>query len=368
MKIDAAVIGAGLAGCTSARLLAETGKTVLVVERLSHVGGHCHDEKNEAGITVHTYGPHIFHTVHGRVWDFVNRFARFRPYQHRVESFAEGRLYPFPINLDTINKIFGVSLGVHEMDDFLREQVARGVFNDPPENFRDAVVSQVGERLYELFFKNYTRKQWERDPEELSADLAKRVPLRRSRDNRYFSDQYQGIPLCGYTGLVRSMIDHPNIRLLTNTDYFDIRDEISADMTVYTGELDKYFEYRHGKLEYRSLDLRFETIDCPRFQETAVVNYPNDYDWTRITEYKHLTGEESPKTTLSYEFPKRDGEPYYIVPSADNMEKRDLYMADVESLERKGGILFIGRLAEYSYYNMDQVIDRVISRFADVDQ
>lgn len=367
MNINATIVGAGLAGCTAARYLAEQDKTVLVVERLRHIGGHCHDYKNEAGITVHTYGPHIFHTVHKQVWDFVARFSSFRPYQHRVLSYAEGRLYPFPVNLDTINQIFGIGLGTHEMAGFLQGRVEASHFRDPPENFKDAVISQAGERLYKMFFENYTRKQWERDPEELSPELARRVPIRYGRDDRYFTDPYQGIPLRGYTALFEALLDHPNIMLLTNTDYFDIQKEISADLTVYTGELDRYFGYKYGKLEYRSLDFIFETIDLPEYQPAAVVNYPNDYDWTRITEYKHFTGEVLPKTTISYEYPKREGEPYYVVPSPDNLRKRELYMEEAGALENRGNILFVGRLAEYAYYNMDQVIDRVLGRLAAVD-
>lgn len=362
MKVDVLVVGAGLAGSTAARLYAEGGKSVLIVERLKHIGGHCHDYKNEAGITIHSYGPHIFHTNNKQVWDFLNRFTAFRLYQHRVVSFAEGRLYPFPINLDTINLVFGTDLELEAMDEFLRQEAGKAEFSDPPENFRDAVVSQVGERLYRLFFKNYTRKQWERPPEELSADLAKRVPLRKSRDDRYFQDTYQGIPSKGYTPMIESMLDHRNIRLLTNTDYFEVKNEITSSITVYTGELDRFFDYKYGKLEYRSLDFTFETLEQPRFQDVAVVNYPNDYDWTRITEYKHFSGGESGKTTLSYEYPKREGEPYYVVLTEDNLNKRKRYLEEAEKFREEKNILFIGRLAEYVYYNMDGVIESVFSR------
>lgn len=362
MNCDILVVGAGLAGCTAARYFAERGKSVLIVERLPHIAGHCYDEQNEAGITVHLYGPHIFHTNEREVWNFVNRFSGFRYYQHRVLSYAEGRCYPFPINLDTLNLIYGTKLNSREVESFLREEAAASDFNDPPQNFRDVVVSQVGERLYELFFKNYTIKQWGRDPSELSADVAKRIPVRTNRDDRYFSDRYQGIPLRGYTAMVRSMVNHPSVRLLLNADYFDIREEVHADFTVYTGELDRYFDYAHGKLEYRSLDFDLKTFDVQKYQETAVVNYPNDYDWTRVTEYKHLSGEETEKTTVSFEYPKPEGEPYYVVLSKENIEKRENYMREVGELERKGRFLFVGRLAEYAYYNMDQVIAAVFAK------
>jgi len=362
MKWDVVVVGAGLAGSVAARHFAESGKKVLVIEQHKHVAGHCHDYRDEAGITVHTYGPHIFHTVNKSVWNYVNRFTDFHYFQHRVLSYAGGRLFPFPINRDTINEVFGVSISTGEVRAFLDAEVAKAKFNNPPQNFRDAVVSQVGERLYDLFFKLYTMKQWERNPEELSADIARRIPVRDNRDDRYFSDPYQGLPKNGYTKMVESILDHENISFMLGVDYFTVKNEITSPLTIYTGELDKYFDYKHGKLEYRSLDIRFETLDQEEFQEAAVVNYPNDYEWTRITEFKKMTGERSPKTTICYEIPKSEGEPYYIVLTDDNISKRDLYMQEVQKLEKAGTHLFIGRLAEYTYYNMDQVIAATLAK------
>lgn len=362
MTTDVLVVGAGLAGSVAARHFAESGRRVLVVEQHRHVAGHCHDSQNDVGITVHTYGPHIFHTVHKSVWDFVNRFAPFRYYQHRVLSYAEGRFIPFPINRDTINEVFGVQIGTGDVEAFLAQEVAHADVATPPRNFRDAVVSQVGERLYNLFFRNYTMKQWGRDPAELSAEVAKRIPVRRNRDDRYFSDQYQGMPVRGYTQMVENMLDHPKIALLLGVNYFELKNELAADLTVYTGELDRFFEHRHGKLEYRSLDLEFQTLDQQQYQPAPVVNYPNDYDWTRITECKQLTGERSDKTTVCFEYPKAEGEPYYIVMTEENMRKREQYMQAVSELEQQGTHLFVGRLAEYKYYNMDQVILRVFER------
>lgn len=350
------VIGAGLAGATAARVLAESKKKVVVIERLDHVAGHCHDQKNEYGINVHTYGPHIFHTNDSEVWKFVNRFTAFNYYQHRVLSYAEGRMIPFPINRDTITEVFGLNLSTNDVRDFLTQEVKRANFNDPPRNFKDAVVSQVGERLYELFFKNYTIKQWERDPELLSPEVARRIPVRENRDSRYFTDKYQGIPSDGYTKMVERMLDHPNIELVLATDYYGVKDNQSSSLTVYTGPLDRYFDFEFGKLEYRSLDLEFKTYDREFFQPVATVNYPNDYDWTRITEFKHFLGEKSDKTTVCFEYPKSSGEPYYIVMSEDNLAKREMYMTRVKDIEATGKNLFIGRLAEYKYYNMDQVI------------
>lgn len=358
--IDCLVVGAGLTGCTAARILAESGHKVLTVERLKHVAGHCHDYKDENGITVHSYGPHIFHTNNKQVWDFVNNFTEFHHYQHRVLSYVEGKLVPFPINRDTICQVFGIELSTYEVEEFLKKEVKKSRFNDPPKNFRDMIVSQVGERLYELFFKNYTIKQWGRDPEELAPDVAKRIPVRTSRDDRYFSDKYQGVPKHGYTRMVENILNHPNIILMLGVDYFEIRDLFRPKLTIYTGELDRFFDYVHGKLEYRSLRLELKTIDKEYYQPVAVVNYPNDYDWTRVTEYKHFLNEKSEKTTVCFEYPLPEGEPYYVVMTPDNLEKREKYMKEVEKLERTGDFLFVGRLAEYKYYNMDQVIEEVI--------
>ncbi len=363
MKYDCLVVGAGFAGCAAARLLAESGRKVLVVERLKHLAGHSHDHRNEYGIFIHSYGPHIFHTNNQEVWQFVNRFTRFHNYQHRVLSYIQGRLLPFPINLDTLNEVFDCKLKGGEAREFLRMEAAKAVYNQPPENFRDVVVSQVGEYLYELFFKNYTIKQWQKDPEEILPEVALRIPVRENRDDRYFTDIHQGIPASGYTDLAQKILNHRNIELSLETDYFDIRNNLESRLTVYTGELDRFFDYKYGRLQYRSLDFKYETLDQEFFQPAAVVNYPNDHSWTRITEYKYFLGEKTWKTTISYEFPKATGEPYYVVMSGDNVDKRKLYQADVDKLN--GKYLFLGRLAEYKYYNMDQVVEMVINRIGE---
>jgi UDP-galactopyranose mutase len=356
------VVGAGLSGTVAARQFAENGHKVLVVEKKDHLGGHCNDYINDCGICVHRYGPHIFHTASKEVWDYVNRFSPFSCYQHRVKSYVEGRLMPFPINLDTVNEVFGTHLNVTEVKDFLKNEVDKAEYTNPPWNFRDTVVSQVGERLYNLFFANYTKKQWNRDPEELSPDLAKRIPVRTGRDDRYFSDQYQGIPARGYTEMIREILNHPNISLLLNTDYFEISNDFDCEFMVYTGELDRYFDYRFGKLEYRSLRLEMVDMDSERYQSTAVVNYPNDYEWTRITEFKHFLENKSDKTTLCFEFPETDGNPYYIVPTRENFTRREKYMKEVAILEKSRKVFFLGRLAEYKYFNMDEVILNVLNR------
>jgi UDP-galactopyranose mutase len=361
MKWDVLVIGSGLAGSTAARLLAEKGKKVIVVEKRCHIGGNCYDLKDITGIKVHKYGPHIFHTNNKHIWDFVNSFSKFNNFQHRVLSYAEGRMIPFPINRDTICDVFGINIPVNEVLNHLKSEVEKSTFNAPPQNFRDAVVSQVGERLYDLFFKNYTLKQWEKDPEELSPEIAARIPVRENRDPRYFSDKYQGIPVLGYTGMIENMLDHENISLMLNTDYFNIKDEITAELTVYTGKLDEYFNYCYGELEYRSVIFDFTTEDVEFFQSAPVVNYPNDYDFTRITEFKYFTGEKSNMTSLCYEYPSSSGIPCYVVLSKENIEKKEKYQILSSQLEKKGTHIFAGRLAEYKYYNMDQVIEKTIN-------
>ncbi len=362
------IIGAGLAGATAARILAERGCQVDVIEQREQVGGNCYDEPTPAGITVHRYGPHIFHTNNRDVWLFCNRFSPFRFFQHRVLSYVDGQMIPFPINRDTICQLFGLQLDIHGVAGFLEAEVARSSFNNPPQNFRDVVVSQVGEFLYEKFFHHYTVKQWQTDPRELSAEIAGRIPVRQNRDDRYFTDKYQGLPIHGYTPMIQNMLDHPQISLRLATDYFADRaawDRDGYDLTVYTGQLDAYFNYAYGHLLYRSVHFDFQTLPVWQYQPAAVVNYPNDYDFTRITEFKHMTGETADSTVICCEYPAADGVPSYVVLNPENIGKRQAYQDHVNDLEAAGTHLFVGRLAEYRYYNMDQVIASVMQKLAD---
>jgi len=350
------VAGSGLSGVTCARILAEKGYKVLVVEKMKQVGGQIYDYKNEAGITIHRYGPHIFHTKQKHVWDFVNRFSSFSGYQHRVLSFADGDFVPFPINRDTINQVFGLNLSNSEIPAFLKEEVQKSTFNQADQSFRDAVVSQVGERLYQLFFEKYTRKQWNCEPETLSAEIAGRIPVRDTGDSRYFTDKYQGMPVHGYSAMIEKMLSHENINVLSGCDYFDIKDYFDTELTVYTGKLDEFFNYKHGKLDYRSVEIDFQTFDKESFQPAPVVNYPNDYDYTRITEFKKMTGDSSSKTTVCYEYPSEKGLPFYPVINAANLAIKAKYQEEKTQLEESRKFLFVGRLAEYKYYNMDAAI------------
>ena len=356
------VVGAGISGATAARLLAEAGYRVTVLESRKNIGGNCYDCLNEDGLFIQPHGPHIFHTSNATVWDFLGRFTEWLPYEHRVLANIDGKLLPFPINLDTLRQLTGRCFSPAEMAEFLKFEVSRSTYSNPPANFRDQVVSQVGETLYEAFFRHYTEKQWGRAPEELSADVAKRIPLRFNHDDRYFTDPFQGIPREGFTEMIRRMLDHPGITIHLEHDFFSEDSLPCALLTVFTGEVDRFFGYKYGKLEYRSLKMDFVTLNEGRHQPAAVVNYPGKEPWTRITEFKHFYGQEHPKTTLCYEYPASEGHPYYVVYSRENLIKRSKYMKEVEKLEKSGTSLFCGRLAEYRYYNMDQAVASAMSK------
>ncbi len=361
MKIrsfDYLVVGAGFAGSVLAeRLASQAGKRVLVVERRPHIAGNAYDHHDDAGVLVHRYGPHIFHTNAAEVFEYLSAFTAWRPYQHRVRASVDGQLVPMPINLDTINALYGLSLSALELEGFFASLA------EPVDRIRtseDVVVSKVGRELYEKFFRNYTRKQWGMDPSELDASVTARVPTRTNRDDRYFTDTYQAMPLHGYTRLFERMLDHPNIKVLLNTDYREIVDLIPFGEMIYTGPIDEFFDGFYGKLPYRSHDFRFETIDAPVHQPVAVVNYPNDYAYTRVTEFKYLTGQEHARTTLVYEYPKAEGDPYYPVPRPENGELYRQYKALADATP---GVHFVGRLATYKYYNMDQVVAQALAVF-----
>ncbi len=355
---DYLVVGAGYAGSVLAERLARgLGKRVLVVDRRNHIAGNAYDHYDAAGLLVHRYGPHIFHTASQEVFEYLAQFTEWRNYQHRVLASVEGRQVPIPINLDTINALYGLSLNATQVEAFF-ESVA-----EPRESIRtseDVVVSKVGRDLYNKFFRGYTRKQWGLDPSELDAQVAARVPTRSNRDGRYFTDAYQAMPKLGYTRMFENMLDHPNIKIMLNTDYREIRGLIPHGEMIYSGPVDEFFDYRFGKLPYRGLEFKHETHDTEFFQSAPVVNYPNDYLFTRITEFKYLTGQKHSKTSIVYEFPKADGDPYYPVPQPQNAE---LYRRYHELAKAAPGVHFAGRLATYRYYNMDQVVAQALTLF-----
>ncbi|MGH9941956.1 MAG: UDP-galactopyranose mutase [Pyrinomonadaceae bacterium] len=358
---DYLIVGAGFAGSVLAERLANgSDKKVLICDKRPHIGGNAYDHYNDDGILVHKYGPHIFHTNSREVFEYLSRFTEWRSYQHRVQACVDGQLVPMPINLDTINKLYGLSLTSFEVEEFF-SKVA-----EPCEQVRtseDVVVSKVGRELYEKFFRNYTRKQWGLDPSELDASVTSRVPTRTNRDDRYFTDTYQAMPLHGFTRMFERMLDSPNIKIMLNCDYREIVRDIPFREMIYTGPVDSYFDYRYGKLPYRSLEFKHETHHTETFQPAPVVNYPNEHLYTRITEFKYLTGQEHKQTSIVYEFPRAEGDPYYPVPRKENA---DLYAKYKALADQTPGVHFVGRLATYKYYNMDQIVAQALSVYGKV--
>jgi len=359
---DYLIVGAGYAGSVLAeRLACGMDKKILIIDKRPHIAGNAYDHYNDAGILVHRYGPHIFHTNSRDVFEYLSRFTDWRTYEHRVLASVDGQLLPIPINLDTINKLYGLNLTSFQVEEFF-QSVA-----EPIERVRtseDVVVGRVGRELYEKFFRNYTRKQWGLDPSELDASVTSRVPTRTNRDDRYFTDSYQAMPLHGYTRMFENMLDHPNIKVMLNTDYREIADEISYKEMIYTGPVDEYFDYVYGKLPYRSLHFKHETHDQEKFQSAPVVNYPNEHLYTRVTEFKYLTGQEHAKTSIVYEYPQAEGDPYYPVPQPQNAELYAKYKALADKAE---GVYFVGRLATYKYYNMDQVVAQALTTYKKIN-
>ncbi len=355
---DYLIVGAGFAGSVLAeRLASVAGKRVLVVEKRNHIGGNAFDCFDDAGVMIHKYGPHIFHTNSAQVFDYLSRFTAWRPYQHRVRARVDGQLVPVPINLDTVNMLYGTRFTSFELDQFFASVA------EPRAAIRtseDLVVSKVGRELYEKFFRYYTRKQWGLDPSELEASVAARVPTRTNRDDRYFTDRFQAMPLHGYTRMFERILDHPNIKVLLNCDWREIKRVIPFESVVYTGPVDEFFDYRFGKLPYRSLRFRWETLDQEWAQPVAVVNFTVDEAYTRVTEMKHLTGQQYSKTSLVYEYPQAEGDPYYPVPQAANAALYKKYQVLAEATP---GVHFVGRLATYKYYNMDQVVAQALAVF-----
>jgi UDP-galactopyranose mutase len=358
---DYLIVGAGFAGSVLAERLARgSGKKVLLVDRRNHIGGNAYDCFDDAGILIHKYGPHIFHTASKDVFDYLTRFTDWRQYQHKVLASVDGQLVPIPINLDTINQLYGLELNSFQLEEWF---AGRAEKKEVCKTSEDVVVSKVGRELYEKFFKGYTRKQWGLDPSELDAQVTARVPTRTNRDDRYFTDAYQAMPKFGFTRLFQKMLDHPNIKVLLNTDYREVSDFVPYKELIFTGPVDEFFECRYGRLPYRCLEFKHETINKEWVQPVAVINYPNDYAYTRVTEFKHLTGQEHQKTSVVYEFSCAEGDPYYPIPRAENAE---LYKKYAALAEQTPNVHFVGRLATYRYYNMDQVVAQALTTYAKI--
>lgn len=357
---DVMIVGAGFAGSVMAeRLATQAGKRVLVVDRRPHVGGNAYDRLDEAGLLIHQYGPHIFHTNSAEIFHYLLQFTRWRAYEHRVLASVDGILVPIPINRTTINALYGLALSTDDEAQAFLQSRAEPV--DIVQTSEDVVVSAVGRELYEKFFRGYTRKQWGLDPSQLDKTVTSRVPTRTDTDDRYFTDRYQFMPANGYTAMFEQMLDHPNIDLLLGVDYREARDVYPHQQLVFTGPIDEYFDYRYGKLPYRSLRFEHETIACEQLQSVAVVNYPDEaVPYTRITEYKHLTGQEAPVTSITREYPAAEGDPYYPIPRAENQALFKRYEALAMA---EADVTFVGRLATYRYYNMDQIVGQALATF-----
>ncbi|HEX2560644.1 UDP-galactopyranose mutase [Phenylobacterium sp.] len=358
---DYLIVGAGYAGSVLAeRLATGLGKRVLLIDRRSHIGGNAYDEKDAAGVLMHRYGPHIFHTNSDDVANYLSQFTRWRPYEHRVlASVRDGLLVPMPINRTTLNALYGLDLRTDEDAEAFLESRA-----EPVEKIRtseDVVISKVGRELYETFFRGYTRKQWAMDPSELDKSVTARVPTRTNTDDRYFTDKFQAMPADGYTRMFENMLDNPLITIQTGVDFDDVSSEAAYDRLIYTGPVDEYFGHRYGPLPYRSLKFRHETLDQEQFQQVGTVNYPDEaVPYTRISEYKHMTGQVCPRTTITYEYPAAEGDPYYPVPRPENQALYKRYEALALDTPE---VTFVGRLATYRYYNMDQVVGQALATY-----
>ena len=363
-RYDYLIVGCGFAGSVLAERLAnEHGVRILMIDKRDHVGGNAYDEKDEAGILIHRYGPHIFHTNSDEVFAYLSRFTRWRPYEHRVLATVRDQLVPIPINRTTLNHLFDAGLKTdEEAAQFLAARA------EPVADIRtseDVVINAVGRELYELFFRGYTRKQWGLDPSELDKSVTARIPTRTNTDDRYFTDKHQAMPADGYTEMFKAMLDNPLITVALGVDYQEVKHEIDAAHTIYTGPIDEYFDWRFGKLPYRSLRFVHSTIDAERYQPVGTVNYPSeDVPYTRISEYKHLTGQQNRRTSITLEYPSAEGDPYYPVPRPENQALFKRYEALADATR---GVTFVGRLATYRYYNMDQIVGQALSVFRRID-
>ena len=360
MKFQYVVVGAGLAGITMAeRIATQLHEKVLVIEKRGRIGGNVYDEYDDAGILVQRYGPHTFHTDDREVFDYVCQYCRWHPYEHRALSWVDGRFVPFPISLETVNQLYGLNLTEEELPAFLD---ARRIRIGEIRSSEDLVLDRVGRDLYEKFFRNFTIKQWGVDPSRLDPSVIGRIPFRMNRDTRYFTDRYQGNPAGGFTGMCRNMLSHPEIEVLLNTDYRDVIRDLDYGTLIYTGPLDAYFGYRFGRLRYRSIRFRFETYGCESYQPAPSTRWPGSEEYTRITEFKKMTGQESSRTTILKEIPCDGEEPFYPMPTPEWKALAERYRALAAQEEN---VLFLGRLAEYRYYNMDDVIRRALDLFRD---
>ncbi|SNR88578.1 UDP-galactopyranose mutase [Geodermatophilus saharensis] len=369
---DLVVVGSGFFGLTVAeRVASQLDKRVLVLDRRDHIGGNAYSEPEpETGIEIHRYGAHLFHTSNERVWQYVNQFTDFTKYQHKVYSIYQGKTYSLPINLATICQYFERSFSPGEARELVAEQAGE-IDTAEAQNLEEKAISLIGRPLYEAFIRGYTKKQWQTDPTELPAAVIARLPVRYTFDNRYFNDTYEGLPVGGYTAWLEKMADHPNIEVRLSTDWFDVRDELPADVpTVFTGPIDKYFDYEAGELGWRTLDFETEVLPIGDFQGTSVMNYADeDVPFTRIHEFRHFHPERdypADKTVVVREysrFAQTGDEPYYPINTPEDRAKLERYreLAKKEAAEKR--VLFGGRLGTYKYLDMHMAIGSALSMF-----
>lgn len=362
MKADILIVGAGFCGATLAeRLASKLNKKVIIIDRRQHLGGNAYDHLDEKGVLVHEYGPHIFHTASEKVFHYLSQFTQWRPYEHKVLSYVLGKFLPFPINRKTLNLLYQLNLSSENDVELYLQSKRMAIPN--PSNAEEKVLSEVGQHLYELFFKDYTRKQWGIDPKELSPTVTGRIPVRLNEDCRYFTDAYQYLPLDGYTSLFQKLLRHPKITVLRGKTYEELSSDIQFDHLIYTGSIDEYFGYCYGRLPYRSMHFEFKHYQKLRMQETATINYPDLRPYTRVTEFKQMTGQNCKGTTLCYEYPKQADdvmERYYPIPTRENEE---LYRKYVKKAKKLSHVTFCGRLGDYKYYNMDHAVMRAFNVF-----
>ncbi len=358
MKFDYLIVGAGLAGTVLAEQLAsQSNKKVLIIDKRNHIGGNCYDYYDNAGILVHKYGPHWFRTNIKHVFDYLSQFTEWHYVYYRVKVMVDGKLVVLPINLDTVNELYGYQFTSDDLKEYFLEK--RAVVKQI-RNSEDVILSKVGKELYEKIYKPYTTKQWGLEPKDLDPSVCARIPVRTNRDDRYFTDKYQAMPKNGYHKMFEKMLCHPNIHILLQTKYKELNGSIKFNKLIYTGPIDEYFDYTYGRLPYRSLRFEHETFNIEYYQPVMSVNYPLDYDFTRIVEVKHVTGQRHHKTTIVREYPEAEGEPYYPVPREENHELYKKYEVEASKLEN---VIFIGRLAQYKYLNMDQVVGEALKLF-----
>lgn len=362
MRYDYLIVGAGFAGSVMAeRLASQSNKKVLLVEKRNHIGGNAYDEYDEQGILIHRYGPHIFHTNSKEVFDYLSNFTEWIPYEHKVLAKLNGAVYPIPINRLTINKLYDLNLKTEkEVEEFYNSVKEK---RSPVMNSEDIIVNQVGVDLFEKFFRHFTKKQWNLEPKELSPSVCGRIPARTNDDCRYFTDKYQFMPKEGYTKMFEKMLSNKNIEVVLNTDYKKILNNVTFNKLIYTGPIDYFFDYEFGRLPYRSIRFEYENYDKEWFQENSVINYVGAEPFTRVSEYKYFTGQKANSTIVSFEFPTINGEPYYPTLTEHSKEIFGKYKIETSKINN---VHFVGRLANFQYYNMDQVVAAALKKFEEI--